>query len=207
MNTQMTTKKCYQSQANAFSLDYLDQLRQSILSSPYLDGNQLGEGFAKTKGFSIAFTRSGIPQVEAKFPYLKPYLQTVLKSACNAFYLNPLVLEGHSYVDPHIDCSLGIYPMEMINPRLVSILYVEVPEDLQGGQLVLQEEVSEPWKITPKKNLLIHFLGWILHSVTPVQSQHQRISLICEQYNLEAELLSKIPEFDIKSSNKSMIGQ
>jgi 2OG-Fe(II) oxygenase superfamily len=205
MNTQLTAKKCYQSQANAFSLGYLDQLRQAILSSPYLGSNQLGEGFAQTKGFSIAFTRSGIPQVEATFPYLKPYLETVLKSACNAFYLNPLVLEGHSYVDPHVDCSLGIYPMKMINPRLVSILYVEVPTDLQGGQLVLQEEESEPWKITPQKNLLIHFLGWVLHSVTAVQSKNQRISLICEQYNLESEMLNKIPEFDIKSSNKAII--
>ncbi len=206
MQSTTTRKKCYSSSLNRFPPDYLDQLHQEILSSPYLSSNQLGDGFAKTKGFSIAFTRSGIPQVEAKFPYLKPYLQTVLKSACNAFYLNPLVLEGHSYVDPHIDCSLGVYPMEMINPRLVSILYVEVPEDLQGGQLVLQEEELEPWKITPQKNLLIHFLGWILHSVTAVQSQHQRISVICEQYNLESEMLSKIPEFDIKSSNTAMIG-
>lgn len=195
-----STKKCYTRKPNFLSLEELQALKEEILESPYLGTSQLSDRFVSTKGFSVVFKRSGISQVEQNFPYFKPYLEKALMPVCNAFYLNPLVLEGNSCIEEHVDCSLSSYFMEWVTPRLVSVLYICVPNDLQGGQLILQEDKSV-WHVEPETNTLVHFLGWVLHSVTPVQTGHARMSLICEQYNLPEEYLIKVPEFEIKSSS------
>jgi hypothetical protein len=194
-------KRCYSRKPYAFSAAYLETLRQEILNSPYLASSQLSDGFIGTQGFSVVFKRSGIAIVEQQFPYLKLYLDKALKSACNAFYLNPLVLEGNSQVNPHVDCSLSSYEMQWMHPQLVSVLYVSVPADLQGGQLVLQDREEHTWQIEPEQNTLLYFLGWVLHSVTPTHTSSKRISLVCEQYHLSDDRLAKIPDFEIKSGN------
>ena len=121
------------------------------------------------------------------------------------FYLNPLILENGNRVEPHIDCSISSYAMIMTIPRLVSVLYVQLPKDLQGGELILQlkgTEVTQTAQIKPEINKLVYFLGSVMHSVNAVKSSQARISLICEQYNLSEERLNSIPEFEIKSENK-----
>ncbi|AFY58617.1 hypothetical protein Riv7116_6268 [Rivularia sp. PCC 7116] len=198
-----TQKKCYSQRKDAFSNEYLEFLKKDILNSPYLAASQLSDGFVETQGFSVVFKRSTIAEVEKKLPYFKPYLDTALKSSCNAFYLNPLILNSDTYVEPHVDCSISEYGMEMVMPNLVSVLYVQVPSDLKGGELVLQQSEEQVWQITPQINTLLYFLGWITHSVNRVESSHKRISLICEQYNLSESRLNKIPDFEIKSGKDS----
>lgn len=196
-----TEKKCYSRKYDAFPKEYLQLLQRNILESPYLAASQLSENFVKTKGFSVVFKRSGIPEVEKHFPYFKIYLDSALKSSCNAFYLNPLILEGNTYIESHVDCSISEYGMEIVVPNLVSVLYIQVPGDLVGGELVLQQSEELIWQVAPQTNTLLYFLGWTMHSVNPVKSLHQRISLICEQYNLNESRLNKIPDFEIKSAN------
>jgi hypothetical protein len=191
--------KCYAQRHNAFSWDYLNELRSQILSSPYLAASQLSQEFAGTKGFSVIFKRSGLSEVERHFPFFEPYLKLALKQACNAFYLNPLILEGETHVEPHVDCSISSYEMVYTNPNLVSVLYVQVPQELQGGELVLQIRENQVVQIQPRTNTLLFFLGNLLHSVNKVKSSQPRISLICEQYNLSENRLQHIPEFEIKS--------
>ncbi|MDJ0713521.1 MAG: FkbM family methyltransferase [Prochloraceae cyanobacterium] len=194
-----TPIKCYAQKRDLFEDEYLSELRSQILSSPYLSASQLSEGFAGTKGFSVIFKRSGMAEVERQFPFFAPYLKIALKQACNAFYLNPLVLEGETRVEPHVDCSISSYDMVYTNPNLVSVLYVQVPEDIQGGELVLQPSEDKVIQIQPRRNTLIYFLGNLMHSVNEVKCSEPRISLICEQYNLDQTRLEKIPEFEIKS--------
>ena len=129
---QITLNKYYSLKSNAFTLDYLNELRMQILSCPYLAGSQLSDSFAGTKGFSVIFKRSGIGEVERHFPFFQPYLRVALRSACNTFYLNPLVLEGGSRVEPHVDCSISSYARATTIPTIVSVLYVQVPPDLQA---------------------------------------------------------------------------
>lgn len=200
ISSTQTVKKCYSRRQSAFSKEYLENLQIDILNSPYLAASQLSDGFIQTQGFSVVFKRSTIAKVEEHFPYFKPYLDKVLKASCNAFYLNPLLLEGNGYVEPHVDCSISEYGMEMTIPNLVSVLYVQVPSDLQGGELVLQQSEEQVWHIPPQMNTLLYFLGWVMHSVNPVQTSQKRISLICEQYNLSESRLTKIPDFEIKSA-------
>ena len=191
--------KYYQQQPNAFPPAYLNDLRGEILACPYFAVNNLNRDFVGTKGFSVVFQRSHIAEVERQFPYFKPYLEKALDPACNAFYLNPLGLKQNSRVDPHIDRSLRSYCKTIEPPLLVSVLYIQVPLNLIGGELVLRNHKHQVATIIPKANTLLHFQGDLTHSVNAVQIPGERLSLVCEQYSLADPELQEIPEFAIES--------
>jgi hypothetical protein len=123
----------------------------------------------------------------------------VLQPECNAFYLNPLLLQLNSRVDPHIDRSLRSYCETITPPLVVSVLYIEVPESLEGGQLVLRSHKRQVGQIQPQRNTLLFFQGDLTHSVNLVKSSGIRLSLVCEQYQIENEQLQEIPNFLIES--------
>ncbi len=191
--------KYYQEQISVFSNKYLNHLWREIQSCPYFTVNNLNRDFVNTKGFSLAFGREGLPELEQKFPYFKPYLDLALQPNCNAFYLNPLLLREGSRVDPHIDRSLRSYCKTIEPPTLVSVLYVRVPPDIVGGELILRSSKRQVGKIKPQNNTLIYFQGDLTHSVNAVQSSGERLSLVCEQYSLTSEELEEIPQFVLES--------
>jgi hypothetical protein len=191
--------KCYAFRPSGWNAAELSALAKHIQTSPYLESSPEGASFVGTRGFAVIFRRSGIPQVVQTFPWLTDYLALVLKQGCNAFYLNPLLLRAGSQVEAHIDCSISSYPGVLVCPRLVSVLYLQVPDNLQGGTLVLEQEGEWSLTLRPQEGYLLHFLGYLTHSVSAMQSPGERISLICEQYTLEETLLRRIPEMDIKS--------
>ncbi len=191
----------------AFNPDYLHNLEKDILSSPYLGANQLSESFSKTKGFSVVFKTAGIEQAKQHFPFLKPYLQATLNPSCNAFYLNPLILQAGGDVKPHVDCSISSYVESHTIPLLVSVLYVKIPEDLEGGELLLQKGSFTIQTIKPQENLLLYFKGNLTHSVNHIKTSQVRISLVCEQYALDSAKLKKIPEFEIEFKSVSLAYQ
>jgi hypothetical protein len=191
--------KYYQTSPNAFPLDYLSQLQGQISNCPYFAVNNLNRDFIGTKGFSLVFQRSGLGEVEQQFPFFKPYLNIALQPTCNAFYLNPLLLQTGSRVDPHIDRSLRSYCKTIEPPALVSVLYVQVPATLQGGELVLRHNKRQVGQIRPQLNTLLYFQGNLTHSVNEVTSPGTRLSLVCEQYSLSETELLEIPEFTIES--------
>ncbi len=191
--------KYYREQISVFSDKYLNHLWGEIQSCPYFTVNNLNRDFVNTKGFSLAFRREGLPELEQKFPYFKPYLDLALQPNCNAFYLNPLLLREGSRVDPHIDRSLRSYCKTIEPPTLVSVLYVRVPPDIVGGELILRSSKRQVGKIKPQNNTLIYFQGDLTHSVNAVQSSGERLSLVCEQYSLTSEELEEIPQFVLES--------
>ncbi|MEG4517495.1 MULTISPECIES: 2OG-Fe(II) oxygenase [unclassified Microcoleus] len=195
----MSALKYYSQHPNAFSIDYLNDLRGAILASPYLAINNLNRDFIGTKGFSVVFQRSEIAEVERRFPLFKPYLDQALLPECNAFYLNPLLLGKGSRVDPHIDRSLRSYCKTVEPPAAVSVLYVQVPPNLQGGELILRRNKQQVGQIKPQANSLIYFQGDLTHSVNAVKSTGTRLSLVCEQYSLSETELQDIPEFTVES--------
>lgn len=189
----------YNHYPQVFSPTYLSQLRGQILACPYFTINNLNRDFVGTKGFSLVFRRSHLSEVEQRFPYFKPYLDKVLQKDCNAFYLNPLLLQLNSKVDPHIDRSLRSYCEKISPPLVVSVLYIEVPENIEGGELVLRSPKRKIGQIRPETNTVLFFQGDLIHSVNQVTSQGSRLSLVCEQYNLEEEQLREIPEIKLES--------
>lgn len=191
----------YQQHPQAFLPTYLSELQGQILACPYFAVNNLNRDFVGTKGFSVVFQRSHLATVEQRFPYFKPYLTQALKPECNAFYLNPLLLKAGSRVDPHIDRSLRSYCKTIDPPAVVSVLYVQVPADLEGGELVLRSHKRKVAQIRPQSNLLLFFQGDLTHSINPVTSSGIRLSLVCEQYSLDEAQLQDIPEFKLESRN------
>ncbi|MBD1913912.1 MULTISPECIES: 2OG-Fe(II) oxygenase [unclassified Leptolyngbya] len=191
--------KYYRQQANVFPEGYLTTLRGEVSACSYFATNNLNRDFVSTKGFSVVFLRSHIPEVERRFPYFKPYLDQALLPDCNAFYLNPLQLTQGSRVDPHIDRSLRSYCKTIDPPQVVSVLYVTVPSNLQGGELVLQRDRQSIAQIKPRPNTLLYFQGDLTHSVNAVTSSGSRLSLVCEQYHLSDTELHQIPAFTIES--------
>jgi len=229
----------YRLQPNAFPLPYLNSLRGAILACPYFTTNNLNRDFVGTKGFSVVFTRAGIAEVERQFPDFKPYLDRALLAACNAFYLNPLLLKQGSRVDPHIDRSLRSYCKTIAPPDEVSVLYIQVPDlsqnaelahpasqrspqrssqrllqrqlaphpDLQsrepeGGYLVLHRGKQKVGQIQPQTNTLLHFQGDLTHSINTLAISGTRLSLVCEQYQLDDKELWDIPDFLVESRAK-----
>lgn len=169
------------------------------MACPYLAVNNLNRDFIDTKGFSVVFKRSKRDQVERRFPFFKIYLEQVLKPSCNAFYLNPLMLQAASRVDPHIDRSLRAYCKTVETPDVVSVLYVQVQDNLKGGELVLRSHKKQIGQFKPQVNTLLFFQGNLTHSVNAVKTTGTRLSLVCEQYNLSETELQDIPEFTIES--------
>lgn len=84
----------YQTLQNAFKPNYLTKLQERIMACPYLAVNNLNRDFIGTKGFSVVFQKSHISEVERHFPFFKNYLSVALQPDCNAFYLNPLLLNS-----------------------------------------------------------------------------------------------------------------
>lgn len=190
----------YRTSHHAFEPDYLSELQGQILACPYFAVNNLNRDFVGTKGFSVVFQRSGIGEVERRFPFFKPYLSVALQSTCNAFYINPLLLMTGSRVDPHIDRSLRSYCKTIQPPAVVSVLYVQVPPALIGGELVLHCHKRQVGCIRPQFNTLLYFQGDLTHSVNQVTSPlSTRLSLVCEQYSLSDTELQEIPKFTIES--------
>lgn len=196
----------YSLRKNTFNPNYLSSLEMKIISSPYLSNNQLNnKSFAKTKGFSVIFNRSYISEVEQKFPFLKQYLTSTLVPKCNTFYLNALVLQKGGIVKPHIDCSISSYSQKkIITPKFVSVFYVRIPFDMEGGELVFFKKgiLGKKFKvgeIKPETNALVYFNGRMQHSVKKIETSSYRISLVCEQYILNEIQLKEIPEFKIES--------
>ncbi len=195
----LSTLKYYSQHPNAFPNAYLNDLRGEILACRYLAINNLNRDFIATKGFSVVFQRSELGAVVQRFPFFKPYLDLALQPTCNAFYLNPLLLQEGSRVDPHIDRSLRSYCKTVEPPMVVSVLYVQVPSNLQGGELALRRHKQQVGQIKPKVNTLLYFQGDLTHSVNAVKTTGTRLSLVCEQYSLSETELQEIPAFTIES--------
>jgi hypothetical protein len=195
----LTNLKYYHQQPLAFPSNYLSDLWGEIQACPYFTINNLNRDFVGTKGFSMVFQRSGLAEVEQQFPFFKPYLNLALQPTCNAFYLNPLLVKEGSRVDPHVDRSLRSYFKTIEPPVLVSVLYVQVPSDMKGGELVLHYHKRQVGQIKPQMNTLLYFQGDLTHAVNPVKTPGNRLSLICEQYSLSEAELQKIPQFTVES--------
>ena len=123
----------------------------------------------------------------------------MLVDSCNAFYLNPLVLEQGAGIKLHVDSTLSSEKSKL-NPKVVSVFYVNVPKNMKGGELVIQKHNGQTAQIEPQENSLLHFRGDLKHFVRPVESSQCRISLVCEQYKLSAGRLEEVPEFKIQSA-------
>ena len=192
----------YTLRENAFDADYLADVRLQVRKCPYFTVNNLNRDFVGTRGFSIVFRRTALDRVLAAFPWTQRYLDAALRADCNAFYLNPLQLTQGSHVSPHIDRSLRAYVLDVDPPRAVSVLYVEVPAGMRGGELVLRRGKKFLGRIAPRTGLLLEFDGDLDHAVERVDTPGLRLSVVCEQYDLPEHELAGVPEYRVETRAK-----
>jgi hypothetical protein len=83
------------------------------------------------------------------------------------------------------------------------VLYVDVPDELCGGDLVLRRGRKFLGRVTPRAGLLVQFDGDLEHAIDRVDSPGLRLSLVCEQYLLAAEQLALVPAYRIESRAKA----
>lgn len=182
----------------------VNTIRSAILGSSLLGESNLTDQFTGTYGFSITFRRDGLSEVTERFPAFAPYLDTVLIPDCNAFLLNPLLVQNGRGVEAHLDRSMEFYGEGIGSPFAVSVLYVQVPEGLAGGELRLYHRGRKVAALKPTPRSLVTFRGDLRHEVIAVQAgapelSAARISLVVEQYRVPPALLGKVPRFELRT--------
>ena len=216
--------RAYITRREALPRSMLHELRTALLGSRFVARSPLMGTFQASRGFAFIFTHEGRATLESRFPFLAPYLARVLdpdsatgllpwhvrlwgsrreRPVPNAFYLNLLLLDAGRGVGRHIDATLqepsGVPDA---TPRHVSVLYLQVPERAQGGELRLLHQDTPVGEIRPREGLLVHFRGDLQHEVRPFTGSQEgasRASLVCEQYVFPPEALARIPAFRIQS--------
>lgn len=197
MPIQPNTDLILNAKINVFSAEYLAHLKNSLLISPYVGKSGLAyQSFSQSQGFQLIAIPETLSDLCNFFPYFKPYLVSALRSDCNVYFINALIIAKGSEIKMHLDSSL----LKNLCPICVTVVYVQVDPEAQGGELFLQRDPhqAEPdILVKPKENSLITFRGDLFHGVLPVQSDSVCISLVCEQYQVPKDKLYQVPALQI----------
>lgn len=212
----------------------LRALRQDVRASALIGPSQLVGGFSATRGFGVVFHLDAVDDALQRAPLFAPFfplafareaidtarppstpdrLGRLLFGAENAVYANVLVVGDGAAVERHVDATLGTRQGDprVIVPRAVAVLYVDVPDAMRGGDLVLtdpDDATRELARITPKPGRLVHFDGRLAHAVEAAGFQHgddstsasARISLVAEVYRLPRDRLRLLPKVRLQSN-------
>jgi hypothetical protein len=200
---------------NLLEPEELERLAQAVLASPFLSSSDLDHGFEHTYGFSVLFQRTQVERFLRLLPSARTCLVKILRPDCQAFLINPLIIHEGAAVAPHADKTLMSFlpPGSKVPfPIRVSVLYLAIPQGIQGGDLVFHRNALVKARFTPQANTLVEFPGWLYHEVKPWSADPggayapppgpptARVSLVCEQYRLKPGLLEQIPEFHVEST-------
>ena len=176
--------------------------------------NLCGENFADTRGFVVKFNLQGISTFlkHKHFSFLSPYFKSVRIPDCNAFVCNVLICNetknpGSYAVGLHVDNTVGIQSSKFFMAHQVDVLYMNVPPDMQGGELELFQYTHPEWGsgrepptegewvrnpddvVKPKQNTHVAFRGDAWHRVRGFTNSKAkevpRISLVVEQYKID----------------------
>jgi hypothetical protein len=188
----------------ALPAEKIEAIRAAILGSRLLGESNLSAQFTGTYGFSVTFRREAISEVTAHFPAFAPFLQAALLPDCNAFLLNPLLIQNGRGVAPHIDNSLEYCGASIGCPLAVSVLYVQVPEQLSGGELRLYHRGEQVAALAPMARSLVTFRGDMVHEVASVEAgavalSTARISLVVEQYRVPEHQRVGVPRLELRN--------
>ena len=196
-----------------------ERVRACAMRHPLLriKGELNENSFGKTRGFVIKFNEDGIERFRSDGAYecFAPVFDRLRVPLTNAFVMNLLLCELGNYdeydanglaVGVHLDDTVGIFSKHSFIAHQVSVLYLSVPSDMEGGQLDLfsygdgvtpgdgdPEEV-----VAPEENLMATFRGDAFHRVRSyrARSKTERVSLVLEQYFIDDRHYGKTKRFE-----------
>lgn len=198
-------------------------LSAGIAQTQLVGESQLVGGFVTTRGFGIACHRDAVDDAVARAPFLRRFVDLALDSALRdrarppsfvdrlgaffvddvtALYLNVLQVPPGGAVERHVDATLGVTPGDAraLVPRVVVALYVDVPPDLQGGELRLFRGDTPVATVKPAPGRLVCFDGRLAHEVTATTSASTRLSCVAELYRLPRRRLKALPRVRVQSN-------
>ena len=185
-------------------------LKSHLSSHSLITDNQLNqENFANTRGWIAKFSNEGIERWRSipEMYDIVPYFDRVRNPQSNAFVMNLLIVEepaaGHkAAVGVHQDDTVAIRHKDSFVAHQVNVLYIQVPKEMEGGQLEVwpsQHEYSEREKavVFVEENLMAEFKGTAFHKVHGFNSPSRdtRISLVLEQYRIPDEYYDQAVDF------------
>ena len=161
---------------------------------------QLGGVFEKTPGWALKFNREGRSRLAGDdgWGFLQEYVDAVADSATNAFVLNCVIIPPQGVVavpssedfEPavgmHLDDTVGIDSARHYLAHSVSVLYLNVPLGMKGGELLLlrhadakssvsagskELEKRAHAKVSPEEGLLATFRGDAYRGVTALAAE------------------------------------
>jgi hypothetical protein len=200
--------------------DAVKALRDQLLASPLSGRTTLNGPFEATRGFGVTFTAAGRAKLAERMPEVMPFVALAIDTnplralepwpmrwwrhlePPNAWYLNLLLVGEGAQVSRHIDATLaGVVETPGTTPKVVSVLYLEVPQ-AKGGELVLSRGENVLGVVSPVECALVHFDGTLDHAVAPASGLPEgkvRASLVLEQYRFGEALLARVPELRVES--------
>ncbi|NVB36542.1 2OG-Fe(II) oxygenase [Pseudenhygromyxa sp. WMMC2535] len=169
----------------------------ALKRSPLVGDNALSPAFTGSSGVQAVFTREGLNRLHDELGMLAPAFACATSPESNAFFINALIIHDAARVEAHLDCSLDTHLGVHTVPRRVCVVYVQVPEDLEGGALEILEPDGHLHRVHPQIGLLVQFRGDLVHGITAARTSSTRISVVIEEYVLEPPLLGLVPRFAI----------
>ena len=147
-------------------------------------------------------------RADERLACLVPYFDAVRLPDANAWTVNLLICENKEYnrdevaVGLHLDQSIAIDSMWLHLAHEVNVLYVSIPDAMEGGELkvwsynhttlalvgedaqVLTDAVPPDEVVQPVENTMVAFRGDSWHLVQGYKAPRggRRISLVVEQY-------------------------
>jgi len=157
------------------------------------------DSFEGLYGFRLVFRNDGIDEVIQRYSFLKPFLdESINSSESNVYYLNSLTVTDGRSVQKHLDTTISNKYLPGIKTASeVSVLYLQVPNDMVGGRLTVYNLDGTTECVKPKVGKLFKFDGRLPHSVGITMTDFERTSLVLESYNLEEWEYELIPQFHI----------
>lgn len=213
-------------ESDVFDEETFQKMKACLVNHPQIRRNHLNpSGFNGTRGFVIKFGgEKGIEKFlhETKFNCddynpLIPFFEKARHPKANGFVMNVLVCEKPSdreklVVKTHVDDTLGHRrPNSDFLAHRVNVLYLNVPEDLVGGELELlgnsrDYDPDHPLQaVTPVENLMAAFRGDSFHQVRgyDTKTDSLRVSLVLENYVVSDENKKYLIDYD-QSEKDSM---
>ena len=138
--------------------------------------------------------------IEKNLEKIYKIVERIKQPGTNAYIVNTAILsnsynsEGYNEITGHYDDSISIqdWTKRLILPVCTTILYINVPENCEGGNLYLSPFGSRGGLDTktqyiPKQGRKLTFRGDTNHLVEPFfceNNTEKRISLVFEQYKI-----------------------
>jgi hypothetical protein len=209
----------------------LEAMRNAALAHPAMAAQLLNPtAFSRSRRFVISFNRAGAARLRdpsGDYHFLLPFFDAAAEPESNAFVMNVLAIppaeraDGSPAVALHFDDTVRVDSARLFLAHSVSVFYLQVPANVDGGQLelynargdgALAERASAGMPpnavVGPSPNTLVVFRGDALHRVSAMHeasagdeatsgasARRMRVRVVLEQYRVPDEAVRR-PMFD-----------